>query len=84
MLVDDGIPVKQIDRLIASKAGAILEETKLFDVYKGKQVPEGKKSVAYSVTFRAADRTLTDEEVGVAMERILKALAKELDAQLRE
>jgi phenylalanyl-tRNA synthetase beta chain len=46
-------------------------------------VPEGKKSVAYSITFRAYDRTLTDEEVSKAMEKITKALSDELGAQLR-
>jgi len=83
MLVDDHVPVKQIERQIASKAGKILEEVRLFDVYKGKQVPDGKKSVAYSILFRAADRTLTDEEVGKAMADIVKALSEKLGAQLR-
>lgn len=84
MLVDEDVLVKQIEKLIRSNAGDILEEIKLFDVYKGKQVPEGKKSVAYSLTFRASDRTLTDEEVGKSMSRILGALAEKLGAQLRE
>ena len=84
MLVDDDVLVKQIEQLISAKAGKILEEIRLFDVYKGKQVPEGKKSVAYSITFRASDRTLTDEEVGKAMSGILKALSEKLNAQLRE
>jgi phenylalanyl-tRNA synthetase beta chain len=84
MLVDDSVPVRQIEQLISSKAGKILEEIKLFDVYKGKQVPEGKKSVAYSIVFRAADRTLKDEEVGKAMNDVLKALSEKLGAQLRE
>ncbi|MEN6315808.1 MAG: phenylalanine--tRNA ligase subunit beta [Clostridiaceae bacterium] len=84
MLVDDRVLVKQIEQLIRAKAGKILEEIKLFDVYKGKQVPDGKKSVAYSITFRAADRTLTDDEVGKAMDSIMKALSDKLGAQLRE
>lgn len=84
MLVDDTVLVKQIEQLIRSKAGSILEEVKLFDVYKGKQVPEGKKSVAYSITFRAADKTLTDDEVGRAMGDILKGLSEKIGAQLRE
>ena len=84
MLVEDGVPVRQIEQLISAKAGSILEEIRLFDVYKGKQVPEGMKSVAYSVIFRAADRTLTDEEVGGAMKKIVGALSEKLGAQLRE
>ena len=83
MLVDEGVLVKEIERVITEKAGKILEEIKLFDVYKGKQVPEGKKSVAYSIAFRAADRTLTDEEAGKAMEKIVKGLSEKLGAQLR-
>jgi phenylalanyl-tRNA synthetase beta chain len=83
MLVDEGVLVKQIERIITEKAGKILEEIKLFDVYKGKQVPEGKKSVAYSIVFRAADRTLTDDEAGKAMEKIVNALSEKLGAQLR-
>ena len=84
MIIKDGIPVKQIEEVIRKKSGTILEELKLFDVYKGKQVPEGMKSVAYSITFRAEDKTLTDEEVNAAMDKIIKGLKTELEAQLRE
>lgn len=84
MLVKDEILVKQIENIIKQRSGKILEEIKLFDVYKGKQVPEGLKSVAYSITFRAEDRTLTDEDVNKAMSKILDGLKNNLDAQLRE
>lgn len=84
MLVRDEIMVKQIEDIIKQRAGKILEDIKLFDVYKGKQVPEGMKSVAYSITFRAEDRTLTDEEVGKAMHKIVDGLKNGLEAQLRE
>jgi len=83
MLVKDEIMVKQIEDIIKQSSGKILEEIKLFDVYKGKQVPEGMKSVAYSITFRAEDRTLTDDDVNKAMERILDGLKNNLGAQLR-
>lgn len=83
ILVDDEVLVRQIEKVIKSKAGKILEEVKLFDVYKGKQVPEGKKSVAYNITFRASDRTLTDDEVSKTMDNIIKALSENLGAQLR-
>ena len=84
MLVTDEIMVKQIEDIIKQRSGKILEDIKLFDVYKGKQVPEGMKSVAYSITFRAEDRTLTDEEVGKTMKKVLDGLKSGLDAQLRE
>ena len=62
---------------------AILESVKLFDVYKGKGIPEGKKSVAYSLSLRAPDRTLTDEECDKAMKKALAALEKDFGAALR-
>lgn len=84
MLVKDEVLVKEIEDIIKQKGGEILEDIKLFDVYKGKQVPEGMKSVAYSITFRAEDRTLVDEEVNKVMEKVLQGLKTGLDAQLRE
>ncbi|HHW47577.1 MAG TPA: phenylalanine--tRNA ligase subunit beta [Clostridiaceae bacterium] len=83
MLVKDGIMVKQIEDIIRQSSGKILEEIKLFDVYKGKQVPEGMKSVAYSITFRAEDRTLTDDDINKVMDKILNNLKYKLGAQLR-
>ena len=58
MVVKDEVLVKEIEDILKQRGGKILEDIKLFDVYKGKQVPEGMKSVAYSLTFRAADKTL--------------------------
>lgn len=84
MLVRDEVLVYQIEGVIRKESGSILEDVRLFDVYKGKQVPEGMKSVAYSITFRAEDRTLTDEEVGGVMKKVLEGLKNSFDAQLRE
>ena len=84
VLVDDRITVGQMERVIKEKAGEILEEVRLFDVYKGKQVPEGKKSVAFSLAFRSADRTLTDDEANNAMRKIVTALEGGFGAQLRD
>ena len=77
------IPVGEISKIIEKQKTDILENYRLFDVYEGEQVGEGKKSVAYSLSFRAADRTLTDEEVTGATEKILETLKKELNAELR-
>jgi phenylalanyl-tRNA synthetase beta chain len=84
MLVCDDILVKQIEDVIKQHSGKILEDVKLFDIYKGKQVAEGMKSVAYSITFRANDRTLKDDEVNKVMDKILENLRVKLDAKLRE
>ena len=61
----------------------LIEDYRLFDIYEGAQLGENKKSVAYSITFRAEDRTLTDEDVNPVMEKILKELESKLNAQLR-
>ncbi len=83
VLVDDAVPAASMQAAIEKAAGAILESVKLFDVYKGKGIPEGKKSVAYSLSMRAPDRTLTDEECDKAMKNALAALEKDFGAALR-
>jgi len=82
MLVDENVTVGEIEEIITSGAGKYLETIKLFDVYQGKQIPEGKKSVAFNFTLRSADHTLTDEEISGCVEKILKAL-KNAGAELR-
>lgn len=84
MLVKDDVIVKDIENIIKSKGGKLLETITLFDVYKGTQIAEGYKSVAYSITFRAADRTLIDDDVNSVMKKILCALETDLGAQLRD
>ena len=69
---------------IKAKGGKLLESIQLFDVYKGKQIADGFKSVAYSISFRADDRTLTDEEVASPMKKIIAELESKLGAQLRD
>ncbi len=83
MLVRDEVLVKQIEDIIRKCSGKLLEQLKLFDVYKGKQIPEGIKSVAYSITFRASDRTLTDDEINKVFDKILSSLKQNLEAELR-
>lgn len=84
LIVNEGVLVKDINAVILQRGGKILEQVKLFDVYKGEQVPEGMKSVAYNLTFRSRDRTLVDEEVSKAMGNILHELKTRLNATLRE
>ncbi len=83
VLLDASIPVGEIERIIKKQNSSILESYKLFDVYQGEQVESGKKSVAYALSFRADDRTLTDEEVNAVMDKILADLKAELQAELR-
>ena len=74
MLVPKNVLVGQIEDVLAQRGGKILESYQLFDIYEGAQVKEGYKSVAYALSFRAKDRTLTDDEVGAAMRKILNGL----------
>ena len=83
MLVKEDVFVADIEAVIRRNAGKILEDVILFDVYQGKQIEEGYKSVAYTIKFRASDRTLTEEEISTAMDKILKKLEEEVGAQLR-
>lgn len=83
MLVKEDVMAKDIENAIKAKGGEFIESVRLFDVYKGEKLQEGYKSVAYSISFRSADRTLTDDEVAAAMKKILANLEKKLGAQLR-
>jgi phenylalanyl-tRNA synthetase beta chain len=83
ILVDDSILVQQIEDIIRRQGSSMVESIVLFDVYKGNQVPEGKKSVAYSLTYRLEHKTLTDVEVNKVHDKILRSLEHQLGAQLR-
>ncbi len=83
-MVDEDIPARQVAELIRRAGGELLEEATLFDVYRGEPVPAGKKSLAYSLTYRHGERTLTDEEVAKLHARIAKRLGREIGAELRE
>lgn len=83
MVVSKDILAGQIEEIIRKNGGHILEDYRLFDIYEGEQIGEGFKSLAYTITFRAKDRTLEDAQVNETMERILKALG-ELGIQLRQ
>jgi phenylalanyl-tRNA synthetase beta chain len=82
LICDDELPAAVIEKTIRKAAGAILEKVTLFDIYKGKQIADGKKSVSYSLTLRSHDGTLTDEQADKTMEKVLKAL-KDEGAELR-
>lgn len=83
MVVPKEILVGQIEEIIEKKGGAYLESYHLFDLYEGEQIKAGFKSVAYSIVFRAKDKTLSDTDVTEAMDRILKGL-EALGIELRK
>jgi phenylalanyl-tRNA synthetase beta chain len=69
---------------IAKNPNKFLERVELFDIYRGSSIPTGKKSMAYSLTFRAPDRTLTDAEINEAHERLKRSLLQTLKCEIRE
>ena len=83
VVVDATMPAARVAETIRQAAGGILAGLQLFDVYQGEPIPAGQKSLAYSLTYQAPDRTLTDEEVARTRERIVQRLARELGAILR-
>ena len=82
-LCDKDIPVAILEKAIASGAGRLLERAELFDVYTGSQIPEGKKSVAYSVFLRSNDSTLTESQIDEVNAKIIKKL-EAVGAELRK
>ncbi len=83
IVLDTATPAETVTSAIQSAGGALLENVELFDLYTGNQVPAGKKSLAYSLIFRAPDRTLRDEEVEEWQRRILAAVEEKCGAVLR-
>lgn len=84
LVVDKNITSKEIEMNIKKAGGSLLTNIKVFDVYEGTGIPEGKKSVAYALTFEKSDRTLTDEEINNAMDKIIELVEKKMDATLRK
>jgi phenylalanyl-tRNA synthetase beta chain len=83
IVVDDRKTVAEAEEIIAGVNSDIIESVKIFDIYRGKQIPPGKKSLAFSIRYRANDRTLTDNEVNTIHEQITKRLIENLGADLR-
>ena len=83
MVVPKNILAGQIEEVIETKGGSYLERYALFDLYEGAQIKHGFKSIAYSIVFRAKDKTLEESDVAVAMKKILSAL-EEMGIELRQ
>lgn len=83
LIVDDEILVQEIEDTIRRAGGNLVEKVKLFDIYKGSQIPDGKKSIAYSIAYRDNKKTLTDNDVNKVHDKILRSLEHKLGAILR-
>ena len=83
LVMDEATTVGSVLKSIRKAGGALLEKAEMFDIYRGAQLGEGKKSVAFSLSFRTAERTLSDEDVNPLMQKILAACEKDCAATLR-
>ena len=83
IVVDEEVMVGDIEKVILENSGKIVEEVNLFDIYTGTQIEVGKKSVAYSITYRSHEKTLVDEEVSKVHDKIVEELKKTLNAEQR-
>ena len=83
VVCDEAVTVAQVEDIITSAAGKLLRNIRLFDIYRGTGVPEGKKSMAFSMELRADDRTLTDTDSEQVVSKILEALKTTIGAILR-
>jgi phenylalanyl-tRNA synthetase beta chain len=84
LVVDESLPAERVAELIRQTGGKVVREVRLFDVYRGEKVGAGKKSLAYSITYQASDRTLSDKDVAGLRAHILRKLEQELGAKLRQ
>ena len=83
LICSEDITVAQVEEVISASAGKLLRKIQLFDIYRGVGVPEGKKSMAFSLQLRADDRTLTDSDSEAVVNNVLAAVKEQLNATLR-
>ncbi len=83
IVVDAGVPAARVLDVVRDAGGRLLAHAEVFDVYRGEQIAEGRTSLAIALTFRAGDRTLTDEDVAPLREKIVGRLSQELGGELR-
>jgi phenylalanyl-tRNA synthetase beta chain len=76
IIVDEDLPAKWVTDFVYGQGRPLLQDVRVFDVYRGAQVGEGRKSLALALTFQAPDRTLSDEDVAPVREKIVAALAQ--------
>ncbi len=84
LIIDEDVAAGEIVSAIQREGGPYLTKVEIFDVYRGKQIPAGKKSLAFHLNFQAMDRTLTEEEINLLMEKIFTVVNRNFQAKLRE
>ena len=83
MVVNEDVPAAQVEQTIRRAGGNLLRNVSLFDVYHGEQLGNGKKSLAYALTYQAEDRTLTNTDIEKPRNKIIRALEGQLGGTIR-
>lgn len=83
LVVDESVPAEHVRAVVEQGAGELIETVELFDVYRSEQLGENKKSLAFSLLFRAGDRTLTDEEANAARLQAAELAKEKFGAEMR-
>lgn len=84
IVVSEEITAGQVEEIIRNKGGKLIEEVKLFDIYRGSQIQEGYKSMAYSIVYRSDEKTLSEEDITKVHNKILNSLVNQVGAALRQ
>jgi len=83
VIIDETVPAARVEEVIRQAGGKMLAGVRLFDVFRSEALGEGKKSLAYNLTYQAQERTLTDADASQIRQRIIRRLEQELGAKLR-
>lgn len=83
IVVSDEITAGQVEEIIRNKGGRLIEEVKLFDIYRGSQIEEGYKSMAYSIVYRSDEKTLSEEDIAKVHNKVVNSLVNQVGAALR-
>ena len=83
LVVDEDVPAERVRAIVEEGAGELIESVELFDIFRGEQLGDGKKSLAFQLLFRAADRTLTDDEVNEHRMAAAELAKQRLGAEMR-
>ena len=84
LVVDKDITAQEMQKAIKSSGGKLLMNSKVFDLYQGKGIPEDKKSIAFTLELGSSEKTLTDEEITQTINKITESLDKKFGAELRK
>jgi len=84
IVVTEDITAGQVEEIIRNKGGKLVEEVELFDIYRGSQIEEGYKSMAYRIVYRSNEKTLTDDDIAKVHDKIINSLANQVGAILRK